>query len=130
MTLGSMTALHFAVSSGSADMVKLLLDAGAAIDATDVRGYTPLDWSVATDDARPEIASLLIARGAGRGSTANWGTRPRLGANTITRACCRHSRCQWQRRRPDLRRCTQMLVAARVRRSSALCLSFTLRQRG
>lgn len=61
---GSITALHQAVSSGSVDAVRLLLDAGATVDVQDVRGMTPLVWSVSTDRPDPAIVRLLIARGA------------------------------------------------------------------
>jgi peptide-methionine (S)-S-oxide reductase len=52
------TALHHAVSSGSLDAVKVLVEAGAALDATDtVYAGTPLGW--AEFGNHPEIAAYL-----------------------------------------------------------------------
>ena len=44
--------------------VRLLLDAGSEPDAQDVRGMTPLVWSVSTDRPNVEIVKLLLARHA------------------------------------------------------------------
>jgi ankyrin repeat protein len=61
---GSLTVLHHAVTSRNAAMVKLMLDAGASVDARDARGMTPLMWAIVTD--RPELAiiKLLLDHGA------------------------------------------------------------------
>ncbi len=64
VAFGRVTALYMAVSSGSAEEVKLLLDAGAPIDPRDVRGMTPLMLAVATDRPRADIIRLLLSRGA------------------------------------------------------------------
>lgn len=61
---GNLTALHAAVTGGNPEVVKLLLRAGAPIDALDTRGTTPLMWAVATDRPRPAIVRLLLAHGA------------------------------------------------------------------
>ncbi len=61
---GNVTALHMATSNGSLDVVQLLLAAGAAVDAKDVRGMTPLMWAVATDRPEPRIVRLLLEQGA------------------------------------------------------------------
>jgi ankyrin repeat protein len=74
---GNVTALHMATSSGSAEVVKLLLDAGARVDAVDVRGMTPLMWSVSTDRPEPRVVSLLLAKGA------DASVRSKLGESTI-----------------------------------------------
>jgi palmitoyltransferase len=39
------TALHRAAAFGNAETIQLLLDAGAAIQARDVNGDTPLSWA-------------------------------------------------------------------------------------
>ena len=46
---GSITALHFAALRQDVEVVKLLLEAGAHVDAQDTPGMTPLMWSVSTD---------------------------------------------------------------------------------
>ena len=61
---GSVTALHMAVSSGDADAVGVMLDAGADVNAQDVRGMTPLVWAVATDRPEVRIVHKLLERGA------------------------------------------------------------------
>src|SRR5687767_906663 len=53
-----------ATSSGSLDVVQRLLAAGAAVNATDVRGMTPLMWAVATDRPDARLVRLLLAHGA------------------------------------------------------------------
>ena len=62
--VGNLTALHFAVASGSAEEVKLLLDAGAPVDPRDVRGMTPLMVAVSTDRPNADIVRMLLAKGA------------------------------------------------------------------
>ena len=64
VAFGKATALHMAVSGGSVEEVKLLLDAGAPVDPLDVRGMTPLMFAVSTDRPRVEIIRLLLSRGA------------------------------------------------------------------
>ncbi|MBS1856276.1 MAG: ankyrin repeat domain-containing protein [Acidobacteria bacterium] len=64
IALGSFTPLLLASVYGPADLVRVLLDAGAGIDARDVRGMTPLMNAVATDHADARIARLLLDRGA------------------------------------------------------------------
>jgi ankyrin repeat protein len=55
------TALHHAVSSGSLDAVKVLVEAGAAVDAKDTAyGGTPLAW--AEYEKHAEIAEYLRER--------------------------------------------------------------------
>jgi len=64
IALGNFTPLLLATTSGSPELVKTLLDAGAKIDASDVRHLTPLMLAVATDHADPRVVRLLIERGA------------------------------------------------------------------
>jgi ankyrin repeat protein len=82
VAFGSFTALHLATAAGSADLVKLLLDAGAMVDARDVRDLTPLSWAVASDRPQPQIVRLLLERGANPSltskeseSTLDWAKR-------------------------------------------------------
>jgi ankyrin repeat protein len=55
------TALHMAVDDAA--KVRALLDAGAAADAADARGITPLALAAARDDGAP-VVELLLAHGA------------------------------------------------------------------
>ena len=64
IALGLLTPLLVASVYGPYDMVKLLLDAGANIDARDVRGMSALMNAVATDHADARIVRLLVDRGA------------------------------------------------------------------
>jgi ankyrin repeat protein len=64
VAFGELTALHLATAAPSPDVVKMLLDAGAAVDARDVRGTTPLIWAIATDRPEPRIVRMLLAKGA------------------------------------------------------------------
>jgi ankyrin repeat protein len=64
VAFGALTALHLATAAPSADVVKMLLDAGAAADARDARGATPLMWAIATDRPEPGIIRMLLAKGA------------------------------------------------------------------
>jgi N-acyl-D-amino-acid deacylase len=64
VAFGLVTGLHMAVSSGEADAVQLMLSAGAAVDAQDVRGMTPLVWAVATDRPDARIVRMLVDKGA------------------------------------------------------------------
>ena len=56
------TSLHYASSSGSVDVVKLLLDKGADINALDNKGTTSLMLAVKNNSL--PIAELLLERGA------------------------------------------------------------------
>jgi len=64
--LGSFTALLTAAPFGPPELIKMLLDAGADVNARDVRGMTPLMLAVATDRADPEIVKMLLGKGADR----------------------------------------------------------------
>jgi uncharacterized protein len=59
---GGKTPLHFAARDGHLEMVRLLLDKGAAIDDRDPNDITPLLLAASND--RVEVAKLLIERGA------------------------------------------------------------------
>jgi ankyrin repeat protein len=58
------TALHFAARDQNAVAVRLLLDAGAKVDPTDVFGNTPLWRSVMSVSADPAAIRELVRRGA------------------------------------------------------------------
>jgi ankyrin repeat protein len=61
---GGWTALLMASAFGPPEAVKLLLDAGARIDAQDYRGFTPLMLAIGTDRYDSRTVNLLLAHGA------------------------------------------------------------------
>jgi len=61
-TSDGLTSLHYASSSGSVDMAKLLIDKGADINAADHKGTTPLMLAVQKNSL--PVAKLLLERGA------------------------------------------------------------------
>ncbi|BBX29096.1 ankyrin repeat domain-containing protein [Mycolicibacterium alvei] len=59
-----MTPLHFAAQSDSVDVVKILLDAGADVNAVAEDRHTPLYPAVRnTNGKRADIVALLMAAG-------------------------------------------------------------------
>ena len=54
------TALHVASLEGHSEAVKLLLEAGAEVDAEDDNGQTPLSW--AAENGHSEAVKLLQER--------------------------------------------------------------------
>jgi len=64
LALGHFTALLLAATSGSADMVRMLLRAGADANAQDLRGMTPLMTAVATDYPDADLVRAMLAAGA------------------------------------------------------------------
>ena len=64
VAFGNVTALHLAIGKGDVETIRQLLEAGAAVNARDVRGLTPLVLAVATDRPNIEVVRLLLARGA------------------------------------------------------------------
>lgn len=80
--LGLFTPLLCATPYGPPEMLKLLIDAGANVNARDARGMTPLMLAIATDRPDPRIIRLLLAKGADaslrskRGETAlDWANK-------------------------------------------------------
>ena len=57
-----LTALHYAAKEGHTDIVKFLVESGAALNLINLRGKTALDF--AKENRHTEIAELLVARGA------------------------------------------------------------------
>ena len=66
IALGHLTPLQLASGQGNYETVEALVQAGADVDAKDVRNASPLVFAVATDHANPNIVKLLLARGADR----------------------------------------------------------------
>lgn len=61
---GRFTPLIMAAAFGSTELIQTLLDAGAKVNAQDIRGMTPLMLAVATDRQKPAVIRALIAKGA------------------------------------------------------------------
>ncbi|XP_047101524.1 ankyrin repeat domain-containing protein 23-like [Schistocerca piceifrons] len=66
-----LTALHWAARRGDVEAARLLVGAGAAVDARDDYGLTPLH--VAALSGRAEVAAALLVAGADRGATTRAG---------------------------------------------------------
>ncbi|HUN98464.1 MAG TPA: ankyrin repeat domain-containing protein [Bradyrhizobium sp.] len=86
---GSLTALLMSAPFGPPELIRTLLDAGADVNAQDVRGMTPLMLAVATDHQDPAVIRMLIEHGADAniksklGETAtDWARRFALPAGT------------------------------------------------
>lgn len=62
--IGRLTPLHLAVGQGNYSTVELLVNAGANVNAADIRGMTPLMIAIATDRADARIVRLLLSKGA------------------------------------------------------------------
>lgn len=73
--LGHLTPLQMAAGQGNYETVKALIEAGADVDAKDIRGATPLVFAVATDHANPKVVELLLAKGAAREPGLDWARR-------------------------------------------------------
>ena len=59
------SALHIAAGSGSTEVVRALLDGGAALNKKDLSGCSPLHWAAARPDEDGfAVAQLLLERGA------------------------------------------------------------------
>jgi uncharacterized protein len=58
------TPLHFAVRTGSAEVVKMLIEAGAQVDLPNDEGVTPLHLCLTRPPCNLEIIEMLLAAGA------------------------------------------------------------------
>ena len=63
-------AIHLASSSGHADIVKILIEAGSPLDDVDRFGRSPLMW--ATKGRHVEVVKVLLQAGASVTSQGNW----------------------------------------------------------
>ena len=71
---GGMTALSFAAREGRLEAARLLLDAGADVNAREANGISPLVMAI-TNRHTP-VAALLLARGADPTAADWWGRTP------------------------------------------------------
>lgn len=72
-----MTPLHFAGQQHPVDVQRLLLGAGAPVDATDEHGNTPLFKAVFASQGRGNLIALLLDAGADPNVVNRHGTSPR-----------------------------------------------------
>lgn len=84
------TPLHFAAQEQRADMVRLLLKAGAIVDAEDKHGNTPLWKAVFSSRGDGEVIGILRAGGAdpnhaNRDSTSPVGLARRIANYDVAR---------------------------------------------
>ncbi len=71
------TPLHFAVQERNLASAKLLLDAGALVDAKDQHGNTPLWGAVMRFQGFEEMIKLLLTFGASTDSKNLYGKSPK-----------------------------------------------------
>ena len=71
-----LTALHFAAPYCGADVLKLLIDAGAKVNAADIRAMTPLMLAVASEHQDISVVRLLLAAGADPNARSKTGETP------------------------------------------------------
>lgn len=64
VALDKITPLMLAVTFGPLEVVQALIDAGADVNARDLRGMTPLIYSVSSETQDAAIVKLLLAKGA------------------------------------------------------------------
>jgi ankyrin repeat protein len=85
--ISKQTPLMWAAPTGSPDLIRALIDAGADVNAQDIRGMSPLMLAVASENQDLEVVRVLLGSGAdiharsGSGETAlDWarkfGSRP------------------------------------------------------
>jgi ankyrin repeat protein len=122
------TPLVTASSCGDIRIMRLLLEAGADVNITDIEGYTALHWMAHHD--MPDMAADLLARGADPFVAAKVGasvhcTAPAVVYVSATKACQNRLSlaplCRACRRST---RCTPQPCAARG--SLYLCISRSL----
>jgi hypothetical protein len=70
------SALHLAVGGGHATIAALLLDKGAALDARDARGRTPLHAAAAASERAVSVCRLLLSKGADADAVDDDGKTP------------------------------------------------------
>ena len=64
VALNHLTALMFAAPFGTPDLVRTLIDAGANVNARDIREMTPLMLAVSSETQNAEVVRLLLEKGA------------------------------------------------------------------
>jgi ankyrin repeat protein len=77
------TALHFAAQEGDAEVVELLIAAGASLNVRDKYGNTPLFRAVMSYRGVGDVPAIFIRHGAGRDVANDSGVTPRELAGMI-----------------------------------------------
>ncbi len=91
MGISKQTPLMWAAPTGSPELIRAFIDAGANVNAQDIQGMSPLMLAVASENQDPAVVRLLLQSGADvnarsvRGETAlDWarkfGSRPVIAA--------------------------------------------------
>src|SRR5262249_35788187 len=91
MGIGKQTPLIWAAPTGSPELIRALIDAGANVNAQDIQGMSPLMLAVASENQDVAVVKVLLQSGANvnarsaRGETAlDWakkfGSRPVIAA--------------------------------------------------
>ena len=71
---GGMTALSFAAREGRLEAARLLLDAGADVNAREANGISPLVMAIT--NRHTQVAAVLLAHGADPNAADWWGRTP------------------------------------------------------
>lgn len=74
--LDGVTALHLAARTQAPEMVEMLINKGAVVDARDVNNITPLMELTTKLNGNIDIAKILLKNGAQAGAVANDGYTP------------------------------------------------------
>lgn len=100
---GGWSSLHYAVRGGSAAIVRLLLDAGAPVDAAAQPAcQTALHWAAAAGEA--DCVATLLAAGAAAGAPDGLGRTPlQLAERRLQEAEAEDRRAPFQMRAAELR---------------------------
>jgi ankyrin repeat protein len=73
IALNHLTALSLAAPYGTPELLRTLIDAGAQVNAKDIRDMTPLMLAVSSETQNPEVVRLLLAKGADVKAKSNLG---------------------------------------------------------
>jgi ankyrin repeat protein len=73
VALSHLTALMYAAPYGTPELVRTLIDAGAKVNARDIRDMTPLMLAVSSETQNAEVVRLLLEKGADVKAKSNLG---------------------------------------------------------
>jgi ankyrin repeat protein len=73
IALNHLTALMNAAPYGTPELLKTLIDAGAQVNAKDIRDMTPLMLAVSSETQNPDVVRLLLEKGADVKAQSNLG---------------------------------------------------------